>query len=448
MMPTVRTHAGWICGLCALAGCVTAYPVAPPPNAPESRHAEALALTQFANPSAPVMLYVTDRNRLEGDVFYGGERSNAMAFGQVQIGLSGLGRDAYSAYMLGRPAKGQAPVYGAARVEEHVRFPGTPLPFSLDRGVVERDRTAIDAYQQAADAFRNELAVQLQASGTGKVVLYVHGFNNSFRTGALNLLELWAASGWTGVPIMFSWPTEQASPLTYFADTQDGAFSVYHLKETLRLVASTPGLDSVTVVAHSHGASIASNALRELLIESRGAAISMYDTYRIETLIMAAPDIDLGVMEQRLVAERFGVGFGQINVYLNPDDNALGIAELVFGNRRFGATTSTELSPEARAVFKGVKTVHFIMVEGARGDERHNYFRLHPGVLADIGMTIRTDARPADPERPLEHLDLNFWKLDRDYRPVLRDAPSKAVPLASPARDPAPVGSGTASGTP
>ena len=62
----------------------------------------------------------------------------------------------------------------------------------------------------------------------------------------------------------------------------------------------------------------------------------MYDTYRIETLILAAPDIDLGVMEQRLVAEMFGVGFGQINVYMNPNDNALGLAGMVFGNRRFG----------------------------------------------------------------------------------------------------------------
>ena len=405
-------------------GCASVYSAAPPPNLPEGSGATT-AYVPTRQLVVPSFFYVTDRAPQNGG--YGAGRSNAMAFGQVRIGLAGMQVGDFSAYMQGVPISGSQPRYALEEIDETVRFPGTPIPFALEGGVIARDRNAIAAYQDASDQLRGQIADELAERSTGKVVLYVHGFNNDFDTGAFNLLELWAASGWRGVPVMFSWPTQQGGLFSYFADTQDGAFSVYHFKETLRLIASTPGVETVTVMAHSHGASIATTALRELLIEARGADISMYDTYRIETLILAAPDIDLGVMEQRLVAEMFGVGFGQINVYMNADDNALGLAGMVFGNRRFGTTSAEDLSPESRAVFHGVKSVHFIMVEDARGDERHNYFRLHPGVLADIAMTIRTDARPADPERPLEHLDLNFWNIDRDYRPALRNKPGPSV---------------------
>lgn len=403
-------------------GCASVYSVAPPPNPVEVKGAGTVPTAEFGR-ATPSLFYVTDR--APSNAGYGGKRSNSMAFGLAHIGVRRMSERDYSAYMQGLSDGDASPRYALEEVSETVRFPATPTPFSLVEGVVSRDRDVIMAYQQASSQFRKQLEAELKARTTGKVVLYVHGFNNDFDTGAFNLLELWAASGWSGVPVMFSWPTQQASPLSYFEDTQDGAFSVYHLKETIRLIASTPGLENMTIIAHSHGASIATTALRELLIEARGAELSMYDTYRIETLILAAPDIDLGVMEQRLVAEAFGVGFGQINVYLNPDDNALGVASLVFGNRRFGETTIDDLSPASRAVFRGVKSVHFIMVEDARGDERHNYFRLHPGVLADIGMTISTDARPADRQRPLKHLELNFWSLGRKYRPEIKAEPGR-----------------------
>ncbi len=417
----------------SISACASTYQVAPPPNAAEDT--DPIAETSIV----PVVLedlalfYVTDRSTPDEDQTYGGARSNAMAFGRLTVDVKNMSAAAYAAYMKGKPISHVRPRYDVLEVEEIVRFPGTPLPFELVDGVITRDRAAIATYLDASQQFRARLSGELERRGTSKVVLYVHGYNNSFDHGALNLLELWTAAEQTGVPVMFSWPTEEAAPFRYFQDTQNGAFSVYHLKETIRLTASTPGVETITVIAHSHGASIATTALRELLIETKGSGLSMYDTYRIETLILAAPDIDLGVMEQRLVTEAFGVGFGQINVYLNPNDNALGMAGWIFGNRRFGATSPDDLSLESRAVFRGVKTVHFISVEDAKGEARHSYFRLHPGVLADIATTIRTDARPGDPERPLEHLDLNFWRLDLTYQPVARQR-HQAQALLDPAQ--------------
>jgi esterase/lipase superfamily enzyme len=322
-------------------------------------------------------------------------------------------------YMLGLPSGRATPEYRITDIEEKVRFPATPLPFAITGGSVVYDPVPLASYGRASASLKSALSRSLEEKQTGHVVLYIPGFNNSFETSAFNLLELWTASDRTGVPVLFSWPTELSSPLNYFADTQDGAFAVFHLKETIRLIAATESVSSVSVISHSHGASIATTALRELLIEERGAGRSLADTYDIDTLILAAPDIDLGVMEQRLVTEAFGAGFGQINVYINPDDDALGIAQLVFRNQRFGASLLTDFSPETRAALSGLSSVHFIAVEDAKGAARHNYFRLHPGVLADIGITLRTGAKPSDSARPLTQQNSNFWTLDSSYQPRL-----------------------------
>lgn len=405
--------------LFTLGACAHPYPGAVSPN-PWTRSPDAGPGAAIASqPAMPTLLYVTDRAPADGDG-YGTDRSSSMALGSLRIDVTNMSSAAYSGYMAGTQRSSRAPRYELANIVETVRFPGTPLPFSLQNGAMRRDRSAILADQAARRDFNRLLSGELAARGTGKVVLFVHGFNNSFERGAFSLFELWAASGWEGLPIMFSWPTGDPNALSYFGDTQDGEFSIYHLKETLRLIAANEDVDEVILIAHSRGASIATTALRELLIESRGAGLSMLNTYRINTLILAAPDIDLGVMEQRLVAEMFGIGFGQIDVYLNQNDDALGVSGWLFGGLRFGAVGPEQLSAESRAVFQGVDSVHFIRVEGAHGEARHNYFRLHPGALADIAITMRTGAEPGDPERPLEDLGLSFWRLDEAYTPVFR----------------------------
>mgnify|MGYP003665992183 CR=1 FL=1 len=400
----------------ALGACAHPYPGAVSPN-PWIRSAAVEADNDIrSEPAVPTLLYVTDRSQADS-AGYGTDRSSSMAFGSLEVGVTNMSPLAYSSYMSGTDHSAAAPQYELGNIVETVRFPGTPMPFSLQNGEMRRDRTTILAYQAARREFSRVLTGELAERQTGKVVLFVHGFNNSFERGAFSLFELWAASGWDGVPIMFSWPTGEPNALSYFGDTQDGEFSVFHLKETLRLLAATEEVDEIVLIAHSRGAAIATTALRELLIESRGAGLSMRDTYRINTLILAAPDIDLGVMEQRLVAEMFGLGFGQIDVYLNRDDDALGVSGWLFGGVRLGSLGPEELSSESRAVFQGVDSVHFILVDDAHGEARHNHFRLHPGVLADIAITMRTGAEPGDFERPLEHLDLNFWRIDQSYTP-------------------------------
>lgn len=302
-----------------ISGCASSYPAA---IAPSGWTGYGRIGVENAYLMSGELLYVTDRAPERGGG-YGAERSTSMAAGKARIDIIGMDAQAYRAFMSGE--SDDRPDDRAGSVEEIVRFPGTPLAFSIENDVLMRERPSLARYQDAGRTFQGLLAETLAEQDSGDARLYVHGFNNTFDHGAFNLFEVWNASARASVPVLFSRPTGGRSVFGYLGDTQDGDFAIFHLKELICLISATPEVDSITLLAHSRGVSLAIDALRELMIEARGSGLSMRDTYRIETLILAAPDMDLGVMEQRLVAEAFGMGFGQINVYLNSGDNALGL---------------------------------------------------------------------------------------------------------------------------
>ena len=204
-----------------------------------------------------------------------------------------------------------------------------------------------------------------------------------------------------------------------------GEFSIFHLKETLRVLSDLPGLDRIHIVAHSRGTDVVTTALRELIIESRAAGRNPRDSLRVATLILAAPDLDFSVVRQRLIAEHFGPAFGRITVYMNPQDSALGLAQLLMAGTRFGRLSFDQLGDNEREIFRRIRNVHFINVSGVTGQSSHTYFRDNEEVLADMARVITTGAHPDDPSRSLDPAEANFWRLvqapDPAPRPPGRD---------------------------
>ena len=116
---------------------------------------------------------------------------------------------------------------------------------------------------------------------------------------------------------------------------------------------------------------------------------------RVETLTLAAPDLDFSVVGQRLIAERFGPAFGRITVYINPGDSALGLAQAVLAGTRFGR----------------IRNVHFINVSAVTDASSHGDFRDNPDLLRDMAQVITADAAPDSPARNLLPDEGNFWRL-------------------------------------
>lgn len=401
------------------AGCSSIRPLVDTPNIygggrayPEAEIPDGLK-TPFAN-----ILYVSDRKQTEtkeGRFDYDAERSRSMAFGAVtvEIGESSTWPVLVEASQnLERKKKIPLTVKS---VTEAARFPETPLPFSIVDGKPQVDPAVQARYDETAGALRAEIRARLAADDTHEAVLFVHGFNTPFDEAAFIMTEIWHFAGRRGLPVIYSWPSGSGGPFGYFTDRESGEFTIYHLKEFLRLLAGLPELERVHIITHSRGSDVVTSALRELVIESRAAGRDPRKEFRIDNLIMAAPDLDFGVVEQRLVAEKFGAAVGRITIYTSEKDGALRLSQVVMKGTRFGRVRADDLSDADAEIFANVRNVNFIDVEDPAGFVSHSYFRKDPAVLSDIIALIRNGGAPADGARPLQPMQKNFWRLPKDY---------------------------------
>ena len=60
----------------------------------------------------------------------------------------------------------------------------------------------------------------------------------------------------------------------YNVDRESGEFAVHHLKQAIRLIADTPGVEKLHLLAHSRGTDVLVTALRELRSRPTLAAAS------------------------------------------------------------------------------------------------------------------------------------------------------------------------------
>lgn len=350
--------------------------------------------------------FTTDRvikSDQPGQAVYSIKRASGMSFGPARLDMSSPGRPK---------------VLGTGDL---VTFPPTPLPFFERNGRIVTEPEAAAAYAAAGQRMQAELSRALRAGGQRDVLLYVHGFNSQFDDTLQTLVQLWQATDRTALPLAFSWPSGNPGAFGYFKDRESGEFSIFHFKETLRLLSSTPGVRRIHIIAHSRGSDVATSALRELVIEARAGGRDPRATLKIENLIMVAPDLDFSIVRQRLIAERFGPAFGRITIYINPEDGALGLAQMLMAGTRFGRLSADQLDETERRIFARIGNVHFINVSAVTARSSHNYFRKNPEVLADMSVVIRSSALPDSPLRNLDWSEANFWNLTLPAKQGIRD---------------------------
>lgn len=404
--------------LSALAGCDRPISLAQPPTL--FQMGRGFPMDEIAVPLrtvSPDILYVTDRVPEVKDgvlVGYGHERSSSMAFGVARVRFGDFGSWPELVTRSETVGKRREQLITEAYTEK-LRFPETPLPFAVRDGRPLPEPAAERAYRASVADFQDAFRARLREADRKEAIIFIHGFNNEIEDGLATAASLWHYSGRIGVPVSYSWPAGNKGLTAYIKDRESGEFSIYHLKEFLRALAEIPELQKIHIVAHSRGADVTTTAIREMTIFENGAGRDPRRSLKIETLILAAPDLDFGVVRQRLAAENASVASGQVYIYINPKDGALGLAQTLFTGQRIGRLSPDELTEKEWFELGEVPNVHFINVEDAGGKIGHAYFRDNPAVLSDVVLTLRTGALPGSPERPLEKVRSQFWSLHSNY---------------------------------
>jgi len=414
----------------------SSYPLMPTPDVYVGPNARPLftKVTHEEGHPAIDLFYLTNRAPAAEppeDAPYGPERSRFMSFGSatVEVGEN-VGWDVLTSQSIAVDRRVSLDLH-LGDVHELGRFP--QLPYGQVRTALGRTRSpaVLEVHERAAAALQAEVARRLAASPRKEVVLFVHGYHNQFRSAAFTISELCHFLGREFVCAMFSWPAggTRGFFLGYNVDRESAEYSTLHLKQAIRLIAQTPGLERLHLVAHSRGTDLLVSALEQLAIESYVMGEQWSKRLKIENVVLAAPDIDSNVAVEKIFSlmsdpdlpmgkkpsprHVFEPGTFRITIYTSPDDRALSLSQLLFGSlRRLGQLDQVELTQEdieRAAPLEGM--IDVIKVTGRTDFFGHSYFTSNPEVSADLIRLLRYQLLPNQPGRPLQHVTGPFWRL-------------------------------------
>jgi esterase/lipase superfamily enzyme len=240
--------------------------------------------------------------------------------------------------------------------------------------------------------------IMASADGERGMVLYIHGYNNSFEDAARRAAQLSFDLEMPGRVALFSWPSKgSTAKYTYDEATIDA--SEWALQDFMVKLARTAGPGNLHVIAHSMGNRAFLRALERTLNDA-----SVQGGVRFGQVILAAPDVDTAVFNHLAPLLARPVEDGQFiaagaTVYVARNDDALWFSRVVHSEPRAGR-------PPPLPTVGGV-TVVDIHTKGGVLDLGHSDYATVEPVVLDIKSLIRL-GQPSNARRPLPPPDVGF----------------------------------------
>ncbi len=214
---------------------------------------------------------------------------------------------------------------------------------------------------------------------SGRVAIFIHGYNSNFEASVYRYAQVAWDSQASATPILFSWPS-RGSALDYAYDRESATFSRDMLEELLRGLADLPEVREISVVAHSMGAWLAMESLRQMAI--RDGSVDP----KIRDVALAAPDLDVDVFANQFL--ELGGNPPNLVVFVSRDDQALALSQRIGG----GVERLGRIDPEKEPYKTGLRMANLTVVDltGVRSDDRlsHGVFAQSPEIVRLLGGLI------------------------------------------------------------
>jgi esterase/lipase superfamily enzyme len=246
------------------------------------------------------------------------------------------------------------------------------LEFSEDseRHFVITNRTPLGA------GFYDVLGAALRASDS-EAFLFIHGYNVEFDDAVLRTAQLFHDLKFKGVPILFSWPAQDAW-WRYWAAEDQALAAVAYLQDFLRAIALVSRPQRINVIAHSMGNRVLVNALSGLVQDP-----AIQDTRLFRNLVLAAPDVSLDNFNAVAAAVRKAAS--RVTVYASNADIPLQLSRRLHGFQRVGEAPPWHV-PE------GIDAIDASAV--SRDLLGHSYFSHSMSLLTDMILLLRDGIAP------------------------------------------------------
>lgn len=254
-------------------------------------------------------VFVATSRSLNERGFYGSERSNEIAYVKVDVSV---------------PPDRQP---GTLRT--------TPLHPDPNRHFVISRQADLSSASGFMSSVRKELLSK--PSGQRDLLLYVHGYNNSFADSVFRVAQLSHDFDLPDLAVAYSWPSD-AHPLGYSHDRDSALFARDGLETMLRQLPST-GANRITLVAHSMGSLLVMETLRQIEIATPG-----WSQRNLDGVVLISPDVDVDLFKHQ--AARIRELPQPFAVFTSRKDRVLRLSAQINGHsKRLGRVTdATELA--------------------------------------------------------------------------------------------------------
>lgn len=287
------------------------------------------------------VLVVSGRAPTDDATLYGRERSGRLSYGLHTVSIP------------------------PDREPGRIRFPrGTPDPMRHFTLAYAEPLDGQDGFVEALNRKLSQLDEEERI-----LVIFVHGYNESFGSGLFRFAQMMHDFQIPGVPLYFAWPS--AGDPRYYAYDLDSVFiSRDHFAETLRMAAGAQA-DRIMIIAHSMGSMLTLEALRDLS-EANDADVLA----RIGQVALMSPDLSVDVFRSQLAAigEASDIDF---IVFTSTRDRALQASAILRGQTdRLGSLRSIEEVSDLRLTVVDVSSFNTV------DPLRHSTLTMSPQLIA------------------------------------------------------------------
>lgn len=210
-----------------------------------------------------------------------------------------------------------------------------------------------------------------------RAFVFVHGFNTPFDRAVFRFAQLTHDADSVAVPVLFSWPS-RGRLLDYKRDLDNASYARSDLADLLEAAFNSPAVGEIVILAHSMGSWLAVEAVKQVALRRGGVP------RKINNLILASPDLDVGVFRRQV--EDMGPKRPHITLFVSQNDRALQFSQFISqGATRLGAIDLTRAEYQRELAGLSGLTVLDLSALGSGDRINHDLYAASPDAVRLIG---------------------------------------------------------------
>jgi esterase/lipase superfamily enzyme len=225
------------------------------------------------------------------------------------------------------------------------------------------------------DDFADRLGKAIDSSPDGKLMIFVHGYNEEFPAISKRVAQFATDLKFSGPVVLFSWPSQTG----YTVDETNAEWAQADFVRLMGELLDYVPVRNIYLVGHSMGNRIIGRAMTALASDRLESDMLLF-----REIIMIAPDIDAEVFRMDMAPRLARTGI-HVTLYASSNDRALLASKAFHGYPRAGE------SGPGLVVVDGVETIDASETTG--GLLGHSYFAEDRRIMEDIFALLQTGQR-------------------------------------------------------